>query len=53
MIGRLLLSFESRITKAKQKYLLSQISHGGGGVPQSVVIVELIVPKTFSSEKIR
>ena len=31
MIGRLLLSFESRITKAKQKYLLSQISHGGGG----------------------
>lgn len=30
MIGRLLLSFESRITKAKQKYLLSQISHGGG-----------------------
>lgn len=51
MIGRLLLSFESRIAKAKQKYLLSQISHGG--VPQSVVIVELIVPKTFSSEKIR
>lgn len=30
MIGRLIFSIESRITKAKQKYLLSQISHGEG-----------------------
>jgi len=51
MFGKVLLRIESRITKAKQKYLLSQISHGGG--LQSVVIVKSIIHRTFPSVKIR
>lgn len=48
MLGRIILSIESRLTKVKQKYLLSQISTGGisiGGnykisCPQNIFIDE-------------